>query len=109
MEMQQSILSIRETVVVSTTIVWYLVDNSKTDKSMLIMIWEVVQIWSQLVCALMLYIALFLTLRKYRKDKMLRETPDLQYIFYRYQAKKMLNCKSGKRESHLDNLRQNTW
>jgi hypothetical protein len=61
------------------------------------MIWEVVLIWVQLICAFLLYILLLFTLKKFQKNKILRETPDLVYIFFRCQAKQLLTSQTRKK------------
>ena len=69
------------------------------------MIWELVQIGAQLFYALVLLIMIVLLLWKNRKDRICRETPDLFYIFFRYQAKKILSCKGEENKSQLEGLR----
>ena len=73
------------------------------------MLWEIVLIWCQLICAFLLYIVLLATLRRFRRNKMLREIPDTEYIFFRYRAKQILKRKMEKSTlDYLDKLKSMT-
>ena len=48
-----------------------------------------------------------MTLRKYKKSKILRATPDLAYIFFRYQANWILNYRNGKKKTFVETIEEN--
>ena len=67
------------------------------------MFWEILLIWIQFIYALILVGLYFAATKKFRKKKIAQESPDLLYIYFRYQAKKILH--NGK-QNYLEDLKQ---
>ena len=72
------------------------------------MIWEIVFIWYYLFFILFVLIVLLASFRKYRVGQIRRETPDMDYIFFRYQANIILKDTTDKNENFIDALKQMT-
>ena len=72
------------------------------------MLWEAVFIWYHLACIILLCGTLIVAFRKYKKNEISRAMPDLGYIFFRYQANRILNYRNGKNKNFLETIKENT-
>ena len=72
------------------------------------MLWEAVFIWYHLSCIILLGGTLIVAFRQYKKNEISRATPDLGYIFFRYQAKIILKDTTDKKENFINAIKQKT-